>query len=268
MARRNETATVALPRPAQLRRRARREPAARSRWLSMRVLAAFVLPILVLGGGYAAARDTSVFAIRSIDVRGASPAVAAQVRTALAPLLGRHLVGLDGGAVEQRVEQLPWVARASYDRAFPHTLRVTVVSERPVAVLRRGGAAWLVSTRGRVLGAIHTDSHGALPRIWVARNAAVRPGGLLTDGRGALAARSLALAAGFPYRIRTASSLPGSLTFVLASGLELRLGDPADLRLKLAVARRVMHQLPSGATYIDLARPSRPVSNSQLSGRD
>ena len=260
MARRSETATVALPRPAPPRRRARRESAIRSRWLSLRVLAAFALPLLVLGGGYAAARDTSVFAIRSIEVRGASPAVAAQVRTALAPLLGRHLVGLDGGAVEQRVEQLPWVARASYDRAFPHTLRVTVVSERPVAVLRRGGQAWLVSTRGRVLAAVRADTHGALPRLWLGRNAVVRPGGFLADSRGGLAARSLALAAGFPYRIRTASSLPGSLTFVLGSGLELRLGDPADLRLKLAVARRVMHQLPAGATYIDLALPSRPVA--------
>lgn len=260
MARRTETATVALPRPAQPRRRTRREPAARPRWLSARVLAAFALPLAVLGGGYAAARDTSIFAIRSIDVHGASPMVAAQVRATLAPLLGRHLVGLDGGAVEQRVEALPWVARVSYDRAFPHTLRVTVVSERSVAVLRRGGAAWLVSTRGRVLAPVRADSHGALPRIWVASNAVVRPGGFLADSRGALAARSLALAAGFPYRIRTASSPPGSLTFVLASGLELRLGDPADLRLKLAVARRVMHQLPAGATYIDLALPSRPVA--------
>ena len=258
--RRMHVAAVAVPVDASARRRPKRRAERRSYWISLRVLGAFALPLLVLGGGYLAARDTSLFAIRSIDVRGATPAVAAQVERALQPFVGRRLVGLDGGAVVRRAEELPWVARASYDRAFPHTLRITVVPERPVAVLRRGNGAWLVSARGRVLAPAHADSHGALPRIWLGSTADVAPGGYLADGRGGIAARSLALTAGFPYHIRTASSVPGSLVFVLASGLELRLGDPADLRLKLAVARLAMHRLPPGTSYIDVALPGRPVT--------
>ena len=39
----------------------------------------------------------------------------------------------------------------SFDRDFPHTLKVRVRLERPVAVLRRGADAWLVSASARVL---------------------------------------------------------------------------------------------------------------------
>jgi hypothetical protein len=58
--------------------------------------------------------------------------------------------------------------------------------------------------------------------------------------------------------------------FHLRSGLELRLGDPTDVRLKLAIARRALAALPTGATYVDVSVPERPVAgmdNPQLSSR-
>ena len=118
-------------------------------------------------GGYALARESSMFAIGRIEVSGGSPRLAAQVRRALAPMAGASLVGLDGGNVVRRVEALPTVVRASYDRAFPHTLRITVVPERPAAVLRRGPKAWLVSVRGRVIERLAPHADATLPRIWV-----------------------------------------------------------------------------------------------------
>ena len=89
-------------------------------------------------GGYLIARESSLFAIDRIEVRGGSPHIAGQVRQALASVAGRPLVGLDGSGVLRRVDGLPTVVSATYDRAFPHTLRITVVPERPAAVLRRG----------------------------------------------------------------------------------------------------------------------------------
>ena len=82
-------------------------------------------------GGYLIARESPLFAIDRIEVEGASPQVAGQVRQALDSFSGRPLVGLDGSAVLGTVEALPTVVSASYDRAFPHTLRITVVPERP-----------------------------------------------------------------------------------------------------------------------------------------
>src|SRR5207302_7470878 len=95
---------------------------ARSRWSSSVAIprvAAFVPSrrSLLIGagvvaialGGYAIARESSLFAIDRIDVRGGSSAVDAQVARTLAPLVGRSLVGLNGGDVLQRTEALSTV---------------------------------------------------------------------------------------------------------------------------------------------------------------
>ena len=63
------------------------------------------------------------------------------------------------------------------------------------------------------------------------------------------------------------TATPTSLTLRLRSGLEVRLGDPLDVALKLAVAARVIPLLTSDTAYLDVAVPERPVSgtlNSQV----
>jgi cell division protein FtsQ len=211
-------------------------------------------------GAYAVARETSVFAIRGIQVRGGSPAVAAQVRRALTPILGSSLVGVDGASVLRRVEALPTVVRASYDRAFPHTLRVTVVPERPVAVLRNGSAAWLVSVRGRVVGPLDRRADSALPRIWLPASTRIRAGQMLGPAQGGAAAAAVGHAGSFVRQILTAASAHGVLVFGLRSGVQLRLGARSHLQLKLAVAARALPLVPAGTTFLDVSVPGRPVS--------
>jgi cell division protein FtsQ len=224
------------------------------------------LPILVTGA-YFAARDTSTFALHTIQVSGGTPALHARVRAVLAPLAGRSLMALNGRAVERKVDALPDVVSARYDRAFPHTLRVTIVPEQPVAVLRKGKETWLVSARGRAIRQIPRTARRALPRIWVPTAVQVSAGAFLAPDEGGTAARVLSLAQGFPARFTTASLAHGELTLHLRLGIELRLGEPVDVRLKLAVARRALRVLPPGSTYLDVAVPQRPVagSNPQLS---
>ena len=177
-------------------------------------------------------------------------------------MLGTNLLALDGRALERRAEALPTVVSVSYDRAFPHTLRIRVVPERTVAVLHRGTETWLVSARGRVVERVPTGTDPALARIWVPRKADVEVGAFLPPEGGGTAARTLAAASRFPARIATVSLAHGELVFRLHSGLELRLGDPNDVRLKLAIARQALAQLPAGATYVDVSVPGRPVAGS------
>jgi cell division protein FtsQ len=220
-------------------------------------------------GAYLLARETSMFAVRRFEVAGGSASERAAVVRALAPLRGTSLLALDGAALVRRIDALPTIVSVSYDRSFPHTLRLTIVPERPVAVLHRGRETWLVSARGRVIAPIPNRTRADLPRIWVPTAASVTQAAFLPADGGGAAARSLALAAGFPARIATAELVHGELTFVLRSGLELRLGEPVDLRLKLAIARRALPLLTPGTTYLDVAVPGRPVSGtqSQVSGR-
>jgi cell division protein FtsQ len=210
-------------------------------------------------GAYLLARQTSLFAIDRIEVQGGSPQVAGQVRQALASLVGKPLVGLDGSAVLQRVDALPTVVGASYDRAFPHTLRISVVPERPTAVLRRGPESWLVSARGRVIGRLPMRTDAKLPRIWVSTHTPVRTGTEL-PAAAATAARAVGFSGAFAARIDSASYAKGVVAFHLRSGLMLLLGEPGDTELKVAVAERVLTVLPSGSTYLDVSIPGRPVS--------
>ena len=209
--------------------------------------------------GYLIARETPLFAIDRIEVEGATPAVAAQVRQVLASVVGRPLVGLDGSAVLRAVDALPTVVSASYDRDFPHTLRVTVVAERPAAVLRRGPDSWLVSRRGRVIERL-PGRLPPLPRVWVPLRARVSTGTDVTADGAATAARAVGQAGAFASRVASASFTQGVLVFRLKSGLELVLGDGGDVKVKLAVAARVLAVLPSGSTFVDVSIPGRPVT--------
>ena len=223
--------------------------------------------VALAAAAYLAARDTGMFAVRRIEISGAPPTVARQIDRALAPLVGTSLVALDGQALERRIDGLPSVATVRYDRAFPHTLRVSVVPERAVAVLRSGNTAWLVSARARVIGRAARAARLSLPRIWLPAATRIVPGAFLAPTAGVDAARALGFADGFPVHIRFASSGNGGIVFQLASGVDLRLGNAGDTRLKLAVARRALPLLPSGTTYLDVSLPGRPVAggNPQVS---
>lgn len=216
--------------------------------------------VAVAASAYTVARETSVFAIRHIVVRGGTPLLRAQVRRELATLKGTNLLALDGSKVERRVEGLPWIVSATYDRAFPYTLRVTVVPEQPVAVLHSGTKTWLVSGRARVLAPVAVGTHAGLPRIWVPTSAVVVVGGFLAAGDGAIAAKTLSLVQHFPARIATATLSHGELTFTLRNHVQVRFGAPVDMRLKLAIARRALTILPSGSAYLDVSVPGRPVA--------
>lgn len=254
-------ATAAVP---QVRRRRRGAVRAFLRFAPSRRSFAVGLGILAFAlGAYFLARETALFAVRSVAVHGGSPQVDGQVRDALAPLLGTSLVGLDGSAVVRRVDALPTVVSVTLDRAFPHTLRVTIVPERPVAVLRRGSDAWLVSARGRVMARLPgLQAHPHLPRIWVASHTGVAVGGELPPAKGGAAARALGLAGQFEARVASAAYAAGILVFQLRSGVQLRLGPPSGVRLKVAVTRRALRALPAGTTFLDVSVPGRPVAGS------
>ena len=213
---------------------------------------------------YLIARETPLFAVRSIQISGVRGTAAAHVRAALEPLQGKSLLALSRSDVEDRLAAVPDVQSATYDRAFPNTLRVVVVPERPVAVLRQGAAAWLVSARGRVLRTLPRGVHRALPRIWLPRSSDVVVGATAPPDEGGRAAAALAIArrVGFRGRVRDVSTSGGSLVFALRSGLELRLGDDQDLALKLAVAAQIL-PLAGGAKYLDVSLPARPVAGSE-----
>jgi cell division protein FtsQ len=234
-------------------------PAGRSLAIAFSVLAAVL-------AGYGLARETSLFAADRLEVSGAGPRVERQVQRVLAHQLGQSLLRVDLAGAERAVEALPAVESVSFDRAFPHTLRVSVREEQPLAVVRQAATSWLVSARGRVMARLDRGARPELPRIWIPGRTPVAVGapaaGALRSGVAVLAPlRALR----FPARVRTVTSARGELTLRIRSGAEVRLGEPVELRLKLAVAARVLPLLDGEAVYLDVSVPERPVSGTAAS---
>ncbi len=234
---------------------------------SLRSIGVAVGTLALAAGAYAAALETSVFAVRTISIAGGSPRVQAEVRRALGPELGESLLRVDGAAVDRQVAAIPDVISVRFDRSFPHTLRVRVKAERAVLLLRQATRSWVVSARGRVMRSIANPRRSKLPRLWIPKTTDVTLGATLARNNGALAAGALApLSSGvFPGGVRSVLSTPKELTLVLRSGPQIRLGDIGDLRLKLAIARRIMKLAGASATtarYIDVSVPERPVLGS------
>jgi cell division septal protein FtsQ len=234
------------------------------------VLAGIVIAVLAIGA-YVGARESSVFAVRTLDVRGGNAQTRAQVRAALAGELGTSLLKIDRATIAGKLADVTSVLRFTYDRAYPNTLRVIVHRENPVLVLRQSRYAYLVSATGRVLKPLPHPLLSHLPRLWVKSGIPVLVGDELPPTEAA-AAHALAAANGaeLPGGVRTIESSHGSFALELGAGLELRLGQPSDVLLKLAIAKRILHTTGAAVDpgYLDVSVPERPVLsvNSQGGG--
>jgi cell division protein FtsQ len=218
--------------------------------------------IALAGGAYLIARETSIFAVQRIDVQGAPPALAARIRAALQPLAGSSLVSFSRSDADGRLSAIPQIATVHYDRDFPHTLRVRVTVEQPVAVLRRATDAWLVSSTGRVLAALRPGSYPPLPRIWLAAETGVAVGAPIETGNAVTVATALR-DAHFPLHVLAVrDDGNGQLVLQVSGGREVRLGDTSNLRVKLAVAAAVLPRAPD-ALYVDVSVPTRAVAGYQ-----
>jgi cell division septal protein FtsQ len=245
----------------------RLQPSGRSILIGLALLA-FAL------GGYAVARGTSVFAVQTLEVRGGTPQLRAQVRAALEDDLGTSLLAVGGATVDRQVGAIPGVRSFTFDRAFPHTLEVVIRREISVLVVRRvpGTDAFLVAASGKVIRKLPNARLSHLPRLWVKSDVPLTVGGDLPPAlAGAANALAAVRGAGLPGGVSTVAVGRDELTLTLGGGLQVRLGDDGDLRLKLAIARRILAQTGAASTgsgYVDVSVPERPVlsSDSRVGG--
>jgi cell division protein FtsQ len=242
-----------------------RAPSARAVTIAASIVAG--LGLLYLG-----ARETPVFALGELEVTGASPAVRRSVEAAAKPYVGESLVALDQDELRRQLESLSTVRSVRLDRAFPHTLRIAVVAERPLAVVRRGPDAWLVSEHGRVIRELDRGRRSTRTNVWTGPDTSLVVGGTVADAELRAVLDALRrVPDSFPARVSMARVEEGEVTLVLASGAELRLGERTSLPLKLAVAARVLGTMTAEERgelgYLDVTVPALPVGGdkSQLS---
>jgi cell division protein FtsQ len=252
-----------------LRRQALKKAEGRRR-LALLCLA---LIVVLAPGGYWLLANSGAFAVSGVSVSGGGTILSAEVRqAAVGAVGGRSLLQVDAGAIEQAVERLPYVRSATVDRSFPHTLSIQVTTYRPVAAVRSGKSAYLVSSDGRVLDT-GVPATSRLPVIRVARGLVLTPGHDVPAG-GIPAALDVlgAVPHAFAHRVGHIHKLmsgDAGIVAVIGRGLQVRLGSSAQLDLKLRVAVRVLRSMQSATrsalAYVDVSVPGRPALGYQRS---
>ncbi|HKO73680.1 MAG TPA: FtsQ-type POTRA domain-containing protein [Gaiellaceae bacterium] len=244
-------------------------PALRGAWRRAVLIGVSILA--ALGLLYVGARETPVFALRTVEIQGAPPKVRQAVLRSVEETRGTSLVSLDGDAVVRRLEALPSVRSVSYDRAFPHTLRLVVVPEQPVAVVDQASNLWIVSVRGRVIGPTSAVEAADLPRLRYLPEAPLTAGQFVSDAGTKTILAALAEAPKrMPLPIHSARLEDGELTLVLAGEAGTRplllVGEPDNVGTKLRVAALVLRKLGAderaALSYLDVTLPDRPVASS------
>ncbi|MFP4183215.1 MAG: cell division protein FtsQ/DivIB [Halorhodospira sp.] len=152
----------------------------------------------------------------------------AQLREVLAPYLHRSLLGVDVQGARDALEGLPWVAKAQVRRAWPGTVRVTLVERRPLA---RWGGGGLVDRDGvRFAPAAETIPEG-LPRLRGPKGSAEKVAALFRKLQATFKGQEVAITA-------LSLSQRGSWRAELAGGVTMALGRqrPQERAARFAAA--------------------------------
>ncbi len=166
------------------------------------------------------------------------------------------------GAAAQRIESIPYIKVAALHRNLPADLYIDVTERIPNAVFVADAGTALVDADGRVL---ETDGlyPADLPRIRIRLTEPLIPGRFLRDSRVARAQRDYdvllknnVLVHALQFNKRT------ELTVQLVSGVQVELGQDADLAAKAALVQPILHQIAGKiekVTALDLRAPQTPV---------
>ena len=195
-------------------------------WLARPVLAGPKLTTLTIGGK-----------LQHVDANA--------VRAAVIPNLGSGFFTTHVDRVGDAVDSLPWVAEAQVRREWPHTLRVDVVEEVPVA---RWNGDGLMDARGRIFTHSTDETYASLPALSGRDDEAQDVLAQYNTLVGLVSSRGLAIAA-------LSVDARGAATVMLDDGIEVRLGrEDATGRLARfsAVALPALAAKLAAVAYVDM----------------
>ncbi len=221
-----------------------------------KTLLAFVLTVLVLGGGWMWFRDSSFARVKEVTVTGASTSEQAKVRNALETAArDQTTLHVRAGALKAAVARFDSVADIRVAADFPHRMRIEVIEHKPVAALQIGESTTLAATgSGLILRGVTPDEE--LPVIKMDG----APTGERVDNANTKTA--LAISAAAPDQLRARIDRlwtgPKGMMLALIDGPDVIFGDGADAHRKWLAATRVLaDERAQGATYLDVRIPER-----------
>lgn len=250
-------------------------PASSSRWVealrtTAGVLATVGMALACVWGLVRYTRTSPRFAIRTVDVTGASHLPPDAIAHAGGIAVGNNIFMTDLENARRRMLDDPWIERVGITRRLPSTVRIEVVEREAAAVVAVGPELYLATRDGDIFKKIESGDPYDLPVV-----TGVLESELAKDRAGAVAtiARALELVAEYE-RVGPAKRLPvqevhvdddGSLVLVVGKdGTVLRMGK-GPYRQPLEQAARVLSEVAArraeaAVVFLDnAAHPERVV---------
>jgi cell division protein FtsQ len=229
----------------------------------------FVLGLLaaLLGVLYLAwLRDSSLVQVRKVSVVGLSGPQAPRLREILRQAgLQQTTLHLDVAKLRRAVAGSPEIETLTATPDFPHGLRIDVTENHPVAVLVVAGKGRLpVAANGTLMPG--GRSAASVPQIAVGALPTASAPGTLARLRDARAEQLLSVAAAAPPALLARTTAIGvrkgdGIVAQLQGGPRIVFGDATQIDAKWAAAAGVLASPgSSGASYVDVRLPGRPVA--------
>jgi cell division protein FtsQ len=241
------------------RTRARRAPRARR---AGRIWIRRVVAVVLLTGALAAAyllwlRDSSLFAVRDVEVVGVSSADRDEIGRALERAAHEMTtLHVREDALRAAARPYPSVKSVRAHPQLPTGLEIEVTEHRPVTVVEVDGRDLPVAADGTLLPGVSTAGLDLPPLDATADASAER----LSEG--ALEQARVLGAVPEPLRalIEQATEDADGVAVRLANGITLRFGDATRADAKWAAAARILADSELGSlSYIDVRAPERPA---------
>ncbi len=222
-------------------------------------LAVALVVLAVLAGAFLLLRHSGLVAVEKVRVSGVQGPEAHAIEGALVNAARRmSTLDVNERVLRAAVAGFPVVRAVHASAGFPHSLRITVLEQLPVAVLASGGVRSAVAADGVVLGPALLS--GSLPTLQVpflpAQGQRVSIPWLLSSVAVLGAAPRTILA-----RIAGVGSSAKGLTVTMQGGLQVIFGDASRPHAKwLSLAAVLADPSSAGASYVDVRLPSRPAA--------
>lgn len=172
------TQRLTIERPGAFRRRRFVVPH-RRRSRTVMLLKPFLLAVLLVGLPLATALwiyTSPRFQLGEVRISSTDQVSTEEVAAALAPLRGRHLLGLSLEDVADRLTANPWIKNVAIRKQLPDRLVVQIEERQPVALLRRDGELFYVDDGSFVIDNYNPQGQVNLVLLSVASGATLEVG--------------------------------------------------------------------------------------------
>ena len=223
-----------------------------------------------------ALRDSSVFSIDGVEVAPTEHVTESDIQNLVKVPAGSTLLNVDTASIEEALKKDPWIASVSFERVFPHTLRI-VIHEQAVdalVVMSSGSIAWYLGDGGSWIQPTSVTAAEDQSVDDAALESAMAEGCLLiTDvpatvaPEAGLPATDASLLAVQKFRegfsedfasqvVSYSAPSEDNISCTLESGVEVLLGSPTDIATKQAFVEKIIEKNPGTLLFINVRVPT------------